>query len=172
MTVKYKFTNLPHDQKGQIHFSSHHLAGLHQSSPRNQNHFQFPRHIHIRLHILRLLKITRAFMVCISQSFSTTGSMSLNSSRHGNFDRPCSTAALIPDTSHPFKHTFLPSSDVISLYISISHFACCGSILDSFSGVSMVSSSLPSSMARVIWLAYKSVDFLSISLSTKPFGPP
>ena len=82
-------------------------------------------------------------MVCISQSFSTTGSMSLNSSRHGNFDRPCSTAALIPDTSHPFKHTFLPSSDVISWYISISHFACSSFMLDSFSGTSMASSSYP-----------------------------
>ena len=56
ITVKYKFTNLPHHQKGQIHFSGHHLAGFHQSTPRNQNHFQFPRHIHIRLHILRPLK--------------------------------------------------------------------------------------------------------------------
>ena len=56
ITVKYKFTNLPHHQKAQIHFSGHHLAGSHQSTPRNQNHFQFLRHIHIRILILRLLK--------------------------------------------------------------------------------------------------------------------
>ena len=111
-------------------------------------------------------------MVCISQSFFTIGSMSLNGSRHGNFDRPCSTAALIPDTSHPFKHTFLSSFYVISLYISISHFACSGFMLDNFSETSMVSRSLRSFMARVICLAYQSVNFLFISLLTKPFGPP
>ena len=55
ITVKYKFTNLPHHQS-QIHFSGHHLAGFHYSTPRNQNHFQFSRHIHICLHILRLMK--------------------------------------------------------------------------------------------------------------------
>ena len=56
ITVKYKFTNIPHHQKGQIHFSGHHLAGFHESTPRNQNHFQFPCHIHIHLHISRLMK--------------------------------------------------------------------------------------------------------------------
>ena len=104
ITVEYKFTNLPHHQKGQIHFSGHHLTGFHQSTPRNQNHFQFPFHIHIHLYILRLLK-SRVHYLSISQSFSTIGSM-LNETRHGNFDRPCSTAALISDTSHSFKHTF------------------------------------------------------------------
>ena len=98
-------------------------------------------------------------MVGISQSFSTIGLISLNGSKHGNFDRPYSIAALILDTSHTFKHTFLPSSDVISLYISISHFTCSSIMLDSFSGTSMVSISLPSSMARVIWLAYQSINF-------------
>ena len=56
VTEKYKFTNLPHPQKSQIHFSDHHLANFHQCTPSNQNHFPFPRHIQIRLHILRLLK--------------------------------------------------------------------------------------------------------------------
>ena len=56
ITVKYKFRNLPHHHKDQIHFSGHHFAGFHQSAPHNQNHFQSPRHIHIRLHIFRLLK--------------------------------------------------------------------------------------------------------------------
>ena len=51
ITVKYKFTNLPHYQKDQTHFSGRHLAGRHLP---NQNHFQFSRHIHIRLHILRM----------------------------------------------------------------------------------------------------------------------
>ena len=39
ITVNDKFANLPHHQKGQTHFSGHHLAGFHQSTPRNQNHF-------------------------------------------------------------------------------------------------------------------------------------
>ena len=111
-------------------------------------------------------------MVYISQTFSTIGSMWLNGSRHGNFDRPSSTAALTPYTSHPFKYTFLPLSDVISVYIPISYFACSDFMLDSFSGTSMVSSCLPSSMARVIWLAYQSVNCLFISPFTKPFGHP
>ena len=175
ITVKYKFTNLPRHQKGQIHFSGDHIAGFHQCTPRSQNHIQFIHHIHTRLHISRLLKShvhLWPFMVCILQSFSTIGSISLNRSRHGNFDRPCSTAGSIPDTFHPFKHALLPSSDVISLYISISHFACNGFILDSFSGTSIVCNSLLSSMASVIWLAHQSVNFLFISVFTKPFGPP
>ena len=64
ITVKYKFTNLPHHQKGQVHFSGHHLAGFHQSTPRNKNHFQFPRHTHIRLHIFMLL-ISHVYLLAI-----------------------------------------------------------------------------------------------------------
>lgn len=73
--------------------------------------------------------------VCTSAFPLNMGSIFSNVSRHDNLDRPCPTASLILVTCHPFKHTCLPSADVISLYISIYHFACNGLTMDSFSGI-------------------------------------
>ena len=105
-------------------------------------------------------------------SSSNIGLISFNKLRLAKLDRPCVTASFIPATCQPFKHTCYPSVDIISLYISINHFACNGSTIKSFSGISICLSSWPLSIAWVIWSACQLVYFFFIIRFTDRFGPP